>query len=142
MVSPISGVITTAKMKEKIGQHVKKRDLIAQVQELKTVRVKIPILEMEIADVKGGQHVVLKARAYPGDSFSGKVTAIAPVAAKEDEGRGGRRILVPTQIDNSSLDLKPEMMGNPKIICGKRRIIDLLTRRRARYIRVEFWPWW
>lgn len=70
------------------------------------------------------------------------MTAIVPVAAEEDEGRGGRRILVPTQIDNSSLVLKPEMTGNPKITCGKRRIIDLLTRRLARYIKVEFWSWW
>lgn len=72
MVSPISGVITTAKMKEKISQHVKKGDLIAQVQELKTVRVKIPILKKEIADVKGGQQVVLKVRAYPGNSSLGR----------------------------------------------------------------------
>jgi multidrug resistance efflux pump len=142
VVSPISGVITTAKLKEKIGQHVKKGDLIAQVHELKTVRVEIPISEREIADVKLGHRVVLKARAYPGSSFSGKVTAIAPVAAKEDEGRGGKAILITTQIDNASLLLKPEMTGNAKIFCGKRRIFDLLTRRLARYIRVEFWSWW
>jgi multidrug resistance efflux pump len=142
VVSPISGVITTAKLKEKIGQHVRKGDLIAQVHELKTVRVEIPISEREIADVKLGHRVVLKARAYPGNSFSGKVTAIAPVAAKEDEGRGGKTILVTTQIDNSSLLLKPEMTGNAKISSGKRSIFDLLTRRLARYIRVEFWSWW
>lgn len=142
VVSPISGVITTAKLNEKIGQHVKKGDLIAQVHELKTVRVEIPVSEREIADVRLGHRVVLKARAYPGNSFSGKVTAIAPVAAKEDEGRGRKTILVTTQINNPSLLLKPEMTGNAKIFCGKRRIFDLLTRRLARYIRVEFWSWW
>jgi len=36
----------------------------------------------------------------------------------------------------------PEMTGNAKISCGQRRIVELLTRRLARYIRVEFWSWW
>ena len=27
-------------------------------------------------------------------------------------------------------------------IIGKRRILDLMTRRLARYVRVEFWSWW
>lgn len=142
VVSPISGMVTTAKLKEKIGQHVKKGDLIAQVHELKTVRAEIPISEKEIADVKVGQRVVLKARAYPEIRFAGTVTAIAPTATKDEEGRGGRLILVSTQIDNPSLLLKPEMTGHAKIVCGKRWIIDLVTRRLARYIRVEFWSWW
>jgi multidrug efflux pump subunit AcrA (membrane-fusion protein) len=135
-------VVTTAKLKEKVGQHVKKGDLIAQVHELKTVRVEIPVSERQIAGVKVGQRVVLKARAYPGNSFLGRVTTIAPIAAKEDEGREGRTILVTTQIENPSLLLKPEMPGNAETSCGKQPIINLLTRRLARYIRVEFWSWW
>ncbi|MDA2930666.1 efflux RND transporter periplasmic adaptor subunit [Acidobacteria bacterium AH-259-O06] len=140
--SPSSGVITTPKLKEKIGQHVKKGDLIAEVHELKTIRAEIPISEKEIADVKVGQMVVLKARAYPEQSFHGKVTSIAPMASVEDEGRGGRTILVTTELDNPSLFLKSEMTGNAKIYCGKRRIFDLMTRGFTRYIRVEFWSWW
>lgn len=27
-------------------------------------------------------------------------------------------------------------------LCGERRLIDLMTRRLVRYIRVEFWAWW
>ncbi|MDA2927344.1 efflux RND transporter periplasmic adaptor subunit [Acidobacteria bacterium AH-259-G07] len=142
VLSPSSGVITTPKLKEKIGQHVKKGDLIAEVHELKTIRAEIPISEKEIADVKVGQMVVLKARAYPKKSFHGKVTSIAPMARAEDEGRGGRTILVTTELDNPSLFLKSEMTGNAKIYCGKRRIFDLMTRGFTRYIRVEFWSWW
>jgi hypothetical protein len=47
-----------------------------------------------------------------------------------------------TEIDNPDLLLKPEMTGNAKIYCGSRPIFELLTRRIARYIRVEFWSWW
>jgi multidrug resistance efflux pump len=142
VVSPMAGLITTPKLKEKIGQSVKKGDLIAQVHELKTVRAEISVPESEFGDVRVGQDVVIKARAYPHKSFYGKISSLATTATKPDNGQPSRTVLVTTQIDNEGYLLKPEMTGNAKIYCGKRRIIDLMTRRFANYIRVEFWSWW
>jgi multidrug resistance efflux pump len=142
LASPISGLITTPRLKERIGQNVKKGDLIAQVHELETVRAEISVSENEIADVQVGQEVVLKARAYPGKSFYGKISSVATTAIKGDNGQPVRTILVITEIDNDSFLLKPEMTGNAKIYCGKQSIIDLVTRKFAHYIRVEFWSWW
>lgn len=142
VVSPATGVITTPKLKQKLGEHVSEGDLIAKVHELKTVRAEIPVPEKEIAAVKMGQRVVHKARAYPDRSFYGTVTAIAIAATTQDQWQRVRTILVTTEIDNAALLLKPEMTGNAKIYCGKRRIVDLMTRRFVRYIRVEFWSWW
>ncbi len=142
VVSPVSGVMTTHNLKEKVGQHVKKGDLIAEVHELKTVKAEMVIPEKEIADVQVGQDVLLKVRAYPNLSFEGKVASIAPIATKAEEKWQQRTVLVTTELRNDSMLLKPEMTGNAKIFCGKRRIFDLITRRLARYIRVEFWSWW
>ena len=89
-----------------------------------------------------GQPVLLKARAYPWTSFHGVVTSIAPVATKAEDGQPARTVVVVTKLDNPSLLLKPEMTGNAKINAGDRRILDLMTRRFARYLRVEFWSWW
>jgi hypothetical protein len=69
------------------------------------------------------------------------VASIAPAAVKAEAWRG-QVLRVTTEIDNPDLLLKPEMTGNAKIICGKRPVFDLVTRRLARYIRVEFWSWW
>jgi multidrug resistance efflux pump len=139
VMSPIAGVVTTPKLREKIGQHVKKGDLIAEVHELRTVRAEISVPESEIGDVKVGQPVVLKARAYPERSFRGVVTAIGAAATKED----GRSIVrVTTVIDNPGNLLKAELTGNAKIHGDQQRLFDLMTRRLARYIRVEFWSWW
>jgi len=66
VTSPISGVVITPKLKERIGQLIPKGDLIATVHELKTVAAEIVSPEKEIADVQVGQRVALKARAYPG----------------------------------------------------------------------------
>lgn len=140
--SPIAGIVTTPKVKEKIGQHLQKGDLIVEVHDLRTITAEIAVSEKEIADVQLGQGVIVKARAYPQRSFLGKVTAIAPAARAGETGLGERQIVVTTVLDNSSLLLKPEMTGNAKIFCGERGLIDLVTRRVARYVRVEFWSWW
>jgi len=144
LVSPIAGVVTTHKLKEKLGQHVLKGELIAKIHELKTVTAEIAVSEKEIADITVGQKVRLKARAYPQRLFEGTVTSIAPTVNKlEKEGATGEKtILVTTQLDNAALLLKPEMTGTAKICCGDRRLLDLVTRRLSRYLRVEFWSWW
>jgi putative peptide zinc metalloprotease protein len=143
IVSPIDGVVTTHKLKEKIGENVKKGDLITEVYAMKMVNVEMAIPEREIGEVSIGRKVVLKARAYPGESFEGNVVMIAPVASKAtEEWIADRTVLVTTQIDNRSGLLKPEMTGNGKIYCDDYRLIDIMTRRLVRYFRVEFWSWW
>jgi putative peptide zinc metalloprotease protein len=142
VVAPVAGVITTHKLKEKVGENVKKGDLIAEVHELRTIIVEIAVPEKEVADLSVGQKVVIKARAYPHLPFEGKVAAIAPVATKPTEWQPERTVLVTTRLDNAAGLLKPDMTGTAKIYCGSHRVIDLVTRRLARFIRVEFWSWW
>jgi multidrug resistance efflux pump len=142
ILSPACGVVITHRLKEKIGQHVAKGDLIAEVHELKTITAEIAIPEKEIADVNVGAKVVLKARAYPGREFAGTVNAIAPVASQTNNWQNERTILVTTELDNSSLQLRPGMTGMAKIHCGEQRAGALLGRRILRYLRVEVWSWW
>ncbi len=142
VVSPISGVVTTPKPKEKVGEHVSQGDLILEIHRLETVTAEIAVPEKEIADVKVGQPVVLKARAYPSQTFHGKVTSIAPAAATKDGAFQERTIVVNSELNNASGLLKSGMSGTAKVHCGRRWLPDLLTRRVSRYIRVEFWSWW
>jgi len=142
VVSPLSGIITTPKLKEIVGQQVKQGDLIAKVQALSTVTAEIAVPEKEIADVRVGQKVILRARALPGINFTGTVASIAPTVVVPGEGQTERTVTVSTILDNSSFRLKSEMTGNAKIQCSRRRLIDLVTRRFTRYVRVEFWSWW
>ena len=142
IVTPIAGVITTPKLKEKMGQHVKKGDLIAEVHELRTVTAEIAVPEKEISDVCLGANVVLKVRAFPGVTLHGTVASIAPVVSKEEQAQVERTITVTTRLDNAALLLKPQMTGNAKIFCGQQRMIDLITRRLVRYLKTEFWSWW
>ena len=155
VVSPASGIVATPsrQLKEMRRQMVSKGALIAKVYELKTVTAEIIVPEKEIADIKVGQEVALKARSYPDQTFHGRVTSIATAAqggaampaAPTPSGSvsaSGKTILVTTEIDNPALLLKAQMTGQAKIYCGERRIFDLVTRRLARTVKVEFWSWW
>jgi len=158
VLSPAAGVVTTPsrQLSELARQLVQKGDVIAKVHELKTVTVEAAISEKEIADVKMGQTVAVKLRAYPGQVFYGKVTAIAmtaygagsitkttyEAAPPSSSGQSSKPVLITTEIDNEEQLLKPGMTGMAKIYCGERRMIDLLTRRLSRSFRVEFWSWW
>jgi hypothetical protein len=109
---------------------------------VKTVLVEIAVPEKEIADVKIGNKVMIKARAFPRTTFEGQVMAVAPIVSKQTDWQPERTVLVTTRLDNAAGLLKPEMTGNAKVYCGEQRAIDLVMRRFVRYLRVEFWSWW
>jgi Cu(I)/Ag(I) efflux system membrane fusion protein len=134
-------MITSRRLRERIGQRISAGDLVATVQEQRIVTAEIMVSEKEIADVAVGQPLVLRARALPSTTFSSRVGAIAPTAVA-DSGLAGRFVKVTGDIDNASRLLRSEMTGQAKIDVGTRRIAELLSRRLARYIRIEFWSWW
>src|SRR5439155_6340840 len=82
VLSPADGIVATPshELKEMAGQVVKEGDLIAKIHELKTVDVLTPVSERDIADIKVGNKVALKARAFPGKTFFGTITAIGTTA--------------------------------------------------------------
>jgi putative peptide zinc metalloprotease protein len=144
--SPATGIVATParQLKEMERQVIQKGALIAKVYEVKTLTVEIAVPEKEMAEIRVGQKVVLKARAYPDETFSGTV---ASIATSVDAGTSGsestpRTILITTEIDNASLLLKPQMTGQAKISCGELRIISLMMRQLARTVKVDFWSWW
>ena len=140
--SPIAGVVTTAKPREKVGELVEKGDLILEVHDYATAIGEIYVSEKDIGEVRLGQEVALKARAYPGRRFIGTVTAIAATAMEREDGLNRKIVRVSTEVENSDLALKPEMTGHGKIYVGERRLIEIVSRRFVRFLRVEFWSWW
>ena len=77
VVSPVNGVVATPStdLQEMKHRVVHKGDLIVKVYECRTLTAEIPVSEHDIADVRVGSEVLLKARAYPNKTFEGAVTA-------------------------------------------------------------------
>jgi multidrug resistance efflux pump len=136
--SPIPGVVATHRLRDKLGGHVDVGDEVCQIVDCAKMLLEMPVSERDVMDIGKGMKVKLKARAIPEKSFYGRVASVPPVAIDSND----RTVLIVTsEVDNAHHLLKPGMTGTAKIYCGKRAIIDLLTRKIIRFVRVEFW-WW
>jgi multidrug resistance efflux pump len=160
VLSPAEGIIATPsrQLREMRGQLAKRGDLIAKVYNLNTVTAQISISEKEIGDVRVGQKVALRARAFPDRTFFGTVVSIAtsaqassgsssaaelvPTPSSPTSTNANKFFLIDTEIQNDALLLRPEMTGQAKVDCGRRRILELISRRLARTFKVELWPSW
>jgi len=136
--SPIAGVVASHRLRDRMGEHVDAGDEVCQVVGCERLLLEMPVSERDIMEVREGEKVKLKARSIPERSFYGRVVSVPPVAIDSDS----RAVLVVTsEVENHGELLKPGMTGTAKIYCGKRPLIDLLTRKIIRFVRVEFW-WW
>lgn len=140
--APHAGVITTPRLEEMVGQHVAKGGFIAKVHDLHKVTAEIAVPELDIADVRVGQPVQLKARAFAGETFEGTVTGISPATAVSDRPSGSKVVRVRTVIDNAEGQLKSDMTGVAKIEADDRPLIAVLGHDLISTLRVEFWSWW
>jgi multidrug resistance efflux pump len=141
VIAPHAGVVMTPRLSQKVGEYVKPGDLIAEVHALDRLTADISVSERDIGEVRLGQPVALRLRAYSNRTFHGTVTRIASAAA--DTGwREERTVRVEVDLPNVDHVLRPMMTGYARIHLGDRRALDVLTRRVRRYIRVEFWSWW
>jgi putative peptide zinc metalloprotease protein len=134
--APIEGIVATPFVERKLNQHLNPGDELCRIVDMARVTVEMQVPEKELADVRQGNPVWMKARSLPAADFQGQVDFIAPVAQTVN---GEQTVVVRSELQNDDLLLKPDMTGVAKIYCGDRRIIDLMTRRLIRWIRTEFW---
>ena len=134
--APIGGIVATAFVERKLNQHLSPGDELCRIVDMARVIVEMQVPENELADVRPGNPVFMKARSLPSIDLQGRVDFIAPVAQAVNSQQ---MVVVRSEIQNDDLLLKPDMTGVAKIYCGDRRIVDLMTRRMIRWIRTEFW---
>jgi putative peptide zinc metalloprotease protein len=136
--SPISGVVATSYLHDRIGDFLDKGNVFCEVVMQDAVIVEMPVPENEIGDVQLGFPITIKVRGYPKRWYQARVRSIAPVA---DSNGAGKIVVVKGELQNPDGSLKAGMTGVGKILCGKRTIFEIATRRAIRWIRTEFWEY-
>ncbi len=136
--SPMDGIVATAYLHNRIGEYLEKGNLLCEVVSAGAVIIDMPVPEKEIADVRVGFPITMKVRGFPGLSFEARVRSISPVAVQKDTER---MVVVQGELENADATLKAGMTGVGKILCGKRMIGELVTRRAVRWLRTEFWEY-
>ena len=136
--SPIDGIVATPDLRNRIGEFIDEGNLFCQVVDDRRVIVDMPVPEKEIGDVAPGYPIVLKVRTYPKQSYLALVKSISPIAV---EAGMQRKVVIRGELDNADGSLKAGMTGVGKILCGRRMIGELVTRRAIRWLRTEFWEY-
>jgi len=136
--APIEGKVITPHVDKKVGQYLKKGDLLATLEDARTVDIETSVPEGDVPEVRPGTEVRAVAWAYPDRTFKGEVYSIASTATAE-----GALIVVRVlaRLPNPDDLLKSEMTGYAKIRVGKKPVWDVLSGRLLRWLRVEVWYW-
>lgn len=136
--SPVTGVIITPHLEEKVGQFLKEGELICAVEDCANLDVEIRLPEDEVARVRPGQAVELKARALPFQTLRGTVQEVAPVASPGEDG-APTTVTVYCRLQEVPRSVRPAMTGDARIACGSRPAAVVFARKVLRYVRTEFW---
>jgi multidrug efflux pump subunit AcrA (membrane-fusion protein) len=142
--SPVGGIITTSRLKERIGQYLREGELICQVEEPAALEAEIAVPEQEVARVQPGQVVMLKVRALPFETLTAHVDRLAPAAARgEVQGTVTVycRLAEPGSLGPPADEarLRPGMTGHARIYTARRAVGGVLLDRVLRFVRTEFW---
>ncbi len=157
ITSPVSGVITTPRLKERVGRFLSEGQPICTVETLANLEAEIAVTEQDVLRVRPGQEIHLRARSLPFQTLSGRVERIAPrtpeapnpnAAVPGLEGRGAssaelgqkpESVIIYCRLDGSPWGLQPGMTGHARIHCGRRPIGEILAFHLRRFLRTEFW---
>jgi len=136
--SSVPGVVTTPRLRDKIGQYMREGEPICEVEEPTTLEIEVTLAEQDMARVRPGQGVVLRARALPFEALQARVDRIAPAASHGDVQS---TVAVYCRLDDVPQGLRPGMTGYGRIDTGPRPVGGLLLHRAFRWLRTECW-WW
>ncbi len=103
IIADISGVVTVKNVQ--VGDHLKQGDELFEVSDLSRVWVLFDAYEQDLKRIKTGNEIAFSVKAYPGESFKGKVEFIDQVVNPRT-----RTTSVRISVNNAAQRLKPEML--------------------------------
>ena len=111
IASPLAGVIQTLDVRS--GMTLATGQTLARINGLSTVWLDVAVPEVQAGSVRIGQSVTAELPAYPGETYSGKVSAILPEASLDT-----RSVRVRVELPNRGGRLKPGLTAQVRITGG------------------------
>ncbi len=110
--SPVGGVVLDkAALK---GMRFMPGEALYKISDLSSLWLLADIFEQDLALIRTGQAAQIMVNAYPGKTFSGKVTFVYPTLTAET-----RTAKVRIELANPGGLLKPEMYANVELLTGR-----------------------
>ncbi len=106
--APFSGTIGIRQIHE--GQYLQVSQTVASLVDATRLYANFSLSEQASAALQVGQRVALRVDAYPGETFSGAITAIDPLIGR------ARTIQAQATLDNPQQRLKAGMYANVRVV--------------------------
>ncbi|GHB89981.1 efflux RND transporter periplasmic adaptor subunit [Cerasicoccus arenae] len=100
--SPTGGVVTQLDVRD--GDYVKTGSRLFEVTDLSKLWVHLDAYETDLSWLRYGQHVLISAKAYPAETFTGTIAFIQPMLDPKT-----RTVKVRVNVDNQDGKLRPGM---------------------------------
>ena len=158
--APIAGRVVTPHIQERAGQYVEPGDLIAVVEDTSRLRAEVLVPETSAGQIAPGMPVKVRLWGLDGQLMTGRVTAVASVAAdyatlavapvRSDrearleeslESAEDRYVGVLVELDSIPDGVLSQMTGTARIVLGDDRLGWAIARPIVRFFRVEVWSW-
>ena len=111
--APLSGVVGLRNVS--VGAYVVPGQRIVELAQIDTLKVDFRVPELNAAQLRVGQRILLSADAVPGAAFEGKVYAIDPIVDVN-----GRAIRLRAQVPNPDGRLSPGFFVRIRIVVDQR----------------------
>lgn len=144
--APITGVVVTPKIEEKVGQLLQPGDRFCELMSRDEIAAEIDVPESDIALVRPGAHAALKLNAFSTYTYGGQVQRISPQSTSaEGEQFFVVRALLPNPASHRARD---GMVGQAKITAaggwfdsGWYPVGYVLFRSPGRWLWQKAWQW-
>jgi membrane fusion protein (multidrug efflux system) len=110
--APFDGVIGLRQVS--IGEFANAGQALVELVRLNPLQVEFQVSELHISRLQTGQTVTVKTDAFPGDTFAGAISAIAPSIQMS-----GRSAVVRARLDNNDKKLVPGQFAQVQVELSK-----------------------
>ncbi len=137
--SPVGGLVTTPRFRERVGSYFQAGDLILLIEDPSSLEAEVRLDEQAVRRVRNGQTATLRPRAVPLEKVSARVRRVADAAQPGEASSSASHVNVDCQFDGSTDRLRPGMSGYARINTGKRPVGAILVDRVLRHLKTEHW---
>jgi len=119
--APINGIISKRFLDQ--GAFVTTTAPLIRIVAMDVVKVAVPVVEGELAQIRPGSHAEIRVDTYPDELFRGSVVRISPTVDAQT-----RTADVEIQVGNHDHRLKPGMFARASLIVQRRDGVLLLSK--------------
>ncbi len=115
LIAPISGVVVTPRVEQKVGTMIAPGEMFCELVDEAHMAVTMNVHETDLPMLRPGSPVRIKLNSLPTKTLRGTLDRIGAMAQPED---GEQYFVVRADFDNPGLSARDGMVGRAKILAG------------------------